>query len=179
MGDDDKDSFRDAMRGVRPLPRRGAPAAPAAPRNAGRRVRAARRAELVEIPAGPDAAALPAAGDTLDYARPGTPRDALRRLRRGQYAPQAEIDLHGLRMEAAQDALRGFVADAAARGLRCVRVIHGKGSRSGAGGPVLKRAVDYWLRRMQPVAAFVSARPADGGTGAVYVLLAGRRSGAR
>ena len=93
-------------------------------------------------------------------------------MRRGQFAVQAEIDLHGLGREAAHDALREFVADAVTSGLRCVRVIHGKGRRSGSRGPVIKRVVDHWLRRMEPVVAFVSARPVDGGTGAVYVLLA-------
>lgn len=119
----------------------------------------------------PDDAAMLEAGDALEFARPGTSRDVLRKLRRGQLAVQAEIDLHGLGREAAHDALREFVAASAGRGLRCVRVIHGKGRRSGAHGPVLKRVVDHWLRRMASVTAFVSARPVDGGTGAAYVLL--------
>jgi DNA-nicking Smr family endonuclease len=57
------------------------------------------------------------------------------------------------------------------RGLRCIRVIHGKGLRSGPAGPVLKEEVDHWLRKLDNVAAFASARPVDGGTGALYVLL--------
>ena len=112
-------------------------------------------------------------GDELAFARPGTSPDVVRKLRRGRWAVQAEIDLHGLGRHAAHDALREFIAASAARGLRCVRVIHGKGRGSGAQGPVIKRIVDHWLRRMAPVAAFVSARPVDGGTGAVYVLLTG------
>jgi DNA-nicking Smr family endonuclease len=174
MGADD-DIFRDAMRGVRPLPRRGAPPAPPRPRATARFTRAERSAVLKESLAEPGDPSLTESGEALAYARPGTSRDALRRLRRGQYALQAEIDLHGLGREAAHEALRDFVADAVEHGLHCVRVIHGKGRRSGAGGPILKRVVDHWLRRMQPVAAFVSARPVDGGTGAVYVLLSGRR----
>ena len=85
---------------------------------------------------------------------------------------EAEIDLHGLGRHAAHEALREFLADAFARGQRCVRVIHGKGRGSGPRGPVLKHVVNHWLRRMDAVAAFASARPVDGGTGAVYVLLA-------
>ena len=125
----------------------------------------------------PEDAALLESGDELCFARPGTSRAALRRLRRGQYAVQAEIDMHGLGREAAHEALRDFVAVSVSRDLRCIRVIHGKGRRSGARGPIIKRVVDHWLRRMQHVAAFVSARPVDGGTGAVYVLLAARKDG--
>jgi DNA-nicking Smr family endonuclease len=67
--------------------------------------------------------------------------------------------------------LRQFLNDCVTRRLRCVRVIHGKGLRSGPGGPVLKHVVNHWLRKIENVAAFASARPVDGGTGAVYVLL--------
>jgi DNA-nicking Smr family endonuclease len=96
----------------------------------------------------------------------------LRKLRRGQYRVQAEIDLHGLTVREAKEALREFVADALQRHFRCVRIIHGKGLRSGHRGPVLKGAVSSVLRRIGPVLAYVSARPVDGGTGAIYVLLA-------
>ena len=100
-------------------------------------------------------------------------RSVLRKLKRGQFAIEAEIDLHGLGRHAAHDALAPVPATTACcRGLRCVRVIHGKGLRSGPGGPVLKHVVNHWLRKFENVAAFASARPVDGGTGAVYVLLA-------
>jgi DNA-nicking Smr family endonuclease len=97
--------------------------------------------------------------------------DTLRKLRRGQYAVEAELDLHGLTRHVAHAALRQFLNDCVLRGLRCVRVIHGKGLRSGPSGPVLKEGVDHWLRKLDNVAAFASARPVDGGTGALYVLL--------
>lgn len=110
--------------------------------------------------------------EELFHARPGIQRRVLRRLRRGQYAMQAELDLHGMtRVEAAR-ALTGFLADCRRRGLTGVRIIHGKGRRSANEGPVLKPAVAGWLRRRAEVMAFCSARPVDGGSGAVYVLLA-------
>src|SRR5262249_30051151 len=95
----------------------------------------------------------------------------LRKLRRGQYRVEGEIDLHGLTVEEAKAALREFVAAAVARGAQCIRVVHGKGLRSGHRGPVVKNAANSVLRRMGVVLAFVSARQVDGGTGALYVLL--------
>lgn len=112
-----------------------------------------------------------AAGEHLQFARPSLGRTAMRRLARGGYRVQAELDLHGLTGAEAQAALGRFIADCVEQGLGCVRVIHGKGRGSGHGGPVLKPLVDLWLRRADPVLAFVTARPVDGGTGAVYVLL--------
>jgi DNA-nicking Smr family endonuclease len=113
-----------------------------------------------------------AAGDELVYHRPGVQMSVLKKLRRGQYRVQAEIDLHGLTVAEAKQFLREFLADALERQLRCVRIIHGKGLRSGHRGPVLKGVVSSVLRRVAHVVAYVSARQVDGGTGAVYVLLA-------
>jgi DNA-nicking Smr family endonuclease len=96
----------------------------------------------------------------------------LRRLRRGHYACREELDLHGLTQAEARSALTRFLAEALAHGHRCVRIIHGKGRGSGGRGPVLKSAVNGWLRRHDVVRAFASAPRRDGGTGAVYVLLA-------
>jgi DNA-nicking Smr family endonuclease len=86
---------------------------------------------------------------------------------------QREIDLHGLTVAEAKQALRQFLIAALEARVRCVRIIHGKGLRSGHRGPVLKSAVSAVLRRSGAVLAYVSARPVDGGTGAVYVLLGG------
>lgn len=110
-------------------------------------------------------------GDELGYRSPTVPPDAYKRLRRGKFAIQDEIDLHGLNAKEAREYLGEFIAESRLRGLRCVRVIHGKGKRSGQRGPVLKYKVDNWLRRWSQVLAYCSARPVDGGTGAVYVLL--------
>jgi DNA-nicking Smr family endonuclease len=114
-----------------------------------------------------------AAGDELVYHRAGVQMTVLRKLRRGQYRVQAEIDLHGMTVAEAKQALRDFLADALERQFLCVRIIHGKGLRSGHRGPVLKGAVSSVLRRVGAVVAYVSARQVDGGTGAVYVLLDG------
>jgi DNA-nicking Smr family endonuclease len=111
------------------------------------------------------------AAERLLYQHPSVSRHAMRRLARGGYRVQAAIDLHGMTSREAQKALQDFVADALDRGLTCVRIVHGKGHGSGQQGPVLKRAIDQWLRQWEPVLAYVSARPGDGGTGAVYVLL--------
>lgn len=110
-------------------------------------------------------------GEELNYRRPQVRQSDFRRLRRGQISVAEEIDLHGLSAEQAREALAEFLTDAVGRGLRCVRVIHGKGLRSGPNGPVIKRRISRWLRRRDEVLAFCSARPVDGGTGAIYVLL--------
>ncbi|MCC7412276.1 MAG: Smr/MutS family protein [Gammaproteobacteria bacterium] len=114
-------------------------------------------------------------GEELLFARPGVPRAVWRRLRRGQYAVQDEIDLHGCTVAAAKAAVAAFLRRAGAAQLGCVRIVHGKGRGSPAGRPVLKGKLGNWLRLREEVLAYCSARPVDGGTGAVYVLL--RRSG--
>lgn len=114
-------------------------------------------------------------GDELALRRPGLQDTAFRKLRRGQYRVEDELDLHGMTLPEAKHGLRAFLATALSRGLRCVRIVHGKGLGSGPRGPVLKNAVNVVLRRTDPVVAFCSARQVDGGTGAVYVLLAAPR----
>ncbi|MBA2409301.1 MAG: Smr/MutS family protein [Gammaproteobacteria bacterium] len=116
-------------------------------------------------------------GDALAYSRPGVRKTVMRKLKRGQYRIDAELDLHGLSAPRAQAALYGFMRDARAADIRCVRIIHGKGRRSSNRGPVIKPLVSAWLRRRQEVLAFCSARPVDGGTGAIYVLLTGLAPG--
>jgi len=171
MTNDDENEFRRAMADVRPLRVRKTPPASPRPRATARFARAEREHALFEADV-PHADATPrAAGDELVFRRVGVREALVRRLRRGQIRVEAEVDLHNLGRHAAQHALREFLADCVLRRLRCVRVIHGKGLRSGPGGPVIKAAVDHWLRKIENVAAFASARPADGGTGAVYVLL--------
>jgi len=117
-----------------------------------------------------------AAGDVtgeaaLTFQRPGVRIQVMRRLRRGLIPIEDELDLHGLTQTAARDRLADFIARSRDGGCRCVRIVHGKGYRSGARGPVLKSAVNLWLRRHTDVMAFVSARAIDGGGGALYVLL--------
>lgn len=108
------------------------------------------------------------------FVRPGLSRQTLRRLRRGDWHIQAELDLHGLTKIEAKHELAEFLHECKRRGGRCVRIIHGKGLRSPNKEPVLKHHVRHWLTQRDEVLAYVSARPADGGEGAVVVLLRGR-----
>lgn len=110
-------------------------------------------------------------GEELGFARPGLQHRTLKRLRRGQHAVQAECDLHGLTVVEARQTLSAFLHECQAQGLGCVRIIHGKGHGSHQRIPILKSKIGGWLRQRDEVLAFCSARPADGGTGAVYVLL--------
>jgi DNA-nicking Smr family endonuclease len=110
-------------------------------------------------------------GDEISFRRDGVQDRVMRRLKRGEYRVEDVCDLHGLRVDEAKAALRQFLADALARQLQCVRIIHGKGHGSGNRGPVLKSAVNLVLRKTAPVLAFTSARRVDGGTGAINVLL--------
>jgi len=117
--------------------------------------------------------------DELSFRRPHIAPDVTARLRRGHWAIQAQIDLHGLRRDEARDALAAFLRAARQRGLRCVRVVHGKGLGSPGRQPVLKGKVRAWLVQKDEVLAFVQARAADGGHGALLVLLAGHGGAAR
>ena len=112
-------------------------------------------------------------GTRIEFARPGLQRRELRRLRRGHHPIQDQLDLHGLFASEAERAVLEFIDRARARGLRCVRIIHGKGRSSAKGRPILKAVVDRWLRRCDGVLAFCPAPENAGGTGAVHVLLRG------
>ena len=110
-------------------------------------------------------------GDELLFLRDGLSNRVLKKLRRGFWATQDNLDLHGLRTEEARTLLVSFLNDALKHGFRCVRIVHGKGLRSRNAEPVLKRKVGNWLAQRDEVLAFVQARAADGGGGAVAVLL--------
>lgn len=110
-------------------------------------------------------------GEELLYTRPGLQYTVIRKLRRGQYAIEAQLDLHGATVAQARERVNAFLNSARLQGKRCVRIIHGKGNTSAGKLPVLKGKVNSWLRQKDEVLAFCSARPNDGGTGAVYVLL--------
>jgi DNA-nicking Smr family endonuclease len=109
--------------------------------------------------------------DGLSYRRPGVNADVVTRLRRGQWTITAELDLHGLRREEARDTLAAFVRDAARKGTRCLRVVHGKGHGSPGRQPVLKNKVQRWLAQCSEVLAFTQAPGPEGGAGALLVLL--------
>jgi DNA-nicking Smr family endonuclease len=169
---DDTALFREATRDVKPLSRTARVAGDAPkPRARARFTRADPLRVLEETLYGsPDEPELIAADPTL-FARPGVADVTLRKLRRGQYRIQAELDLHGLTQAEAKVQLREFLITALQRNVRCVRIVHGKGLRSGPKGPVLRQLVNGALRRTSQVLAFASARQVDGGTGALYVLL--------
>lgn len=111
---------------------------------------------------------------SLSYSRPGIGPDVVRKLRRGHWTIQDQLDLHGLRRDDARDMVADFLRRSGVRGFRCVRIIHGKGLGSVNQEPVLKKMVHKWLAQKEEVVAFCQAKAADGGSGAVVVLLKGR-----
>lgn len=169
--EDDARAFREAVRGARPLrhPPRASHRERPPPRARFRR--ADQEAVLAESLTLSAAELEVESGDELSFRRAGVQDGVMRKLRRGHYRTEAELDLHGLVVEEAREAVRAFLARAVARHLRCVRIVHGKGLGSGPRGPVLKKAVNLILRKTAPVLAFCSARQIDGGTGAIYVLI--------
>jgi len=114
-------------------------------------------------------------GEELLFARSGLQRSTFRRLRRGDFALEAELDLHGYTSSEAGVHIVEFLNDAQVHGWRCVRIIHGKGLGSPGRQPILKSKLNSWLKKRDEVLAFASARPEHGGTGAVYVLLKKRK----
>lgn len=166
---DDEKVFADAMRDVKPLKVRDKVAHERLrPKAEARLSRAASREVLADSLNGTIDDSY---GEEIAFHRPGVSQKTLRELRRGRYSIEEEIDLHGLNRAQAHAAMKEFIADARARRLGCVRVIHGKGSRSGPEGPVLKGAVQHWLAQWNDVLAVCSANRRHGGEGAVYVLL--------
>lgn len=169
---DDSGLFRRLMSDAKPL-RHSAKAPPHRPGVAPRArfARSDEQAALRESLEGDIDETEAGGGEHLRFHRASIGRRTMRRLARGYYSVQAEIDLHGMTVPEARGALHDFLNECHLRGHSCVRVVHGKGLGSGDRGPVLKRSVNRWLRRWNAVLAFVSARQIDGGTGAVYVLL--------
>lgn len=165
--------FHEAVAGVTPLTPHGRflhPPAPCLPlpRHGFMDEREALRASMSDPVRWDEDTAFEA--DT-SYLRPGLSRQILRRLRRGEWPPQAELDLHGLTKVEAKTELVDFLLECKRRGARCVRIIHGKGLGSRNREPVLRIHVRHWLTQRDEVLAFVEARPVDGGSGAVIVLL--------
>ena len=169
---DDIALFHEAIGPVRKLPEPVAEAPrpePPAPRPRSREadedlaLRQSRFEPFAAAPLGP--------GDVLEYLREGHSPRLLRRLKRGHYAVRDELDLHRMSQAQAESSLRAFLAEARLEGHGCVRIVHGKGLRSGDSGPVLKALVDRMLRLRSDVLAFASAPAPEGGSGAVLVLL--------
>lgn len=171
---DDAALFREAVGPVRELP--AAPPAPSGPKPRPRPRMGERDEEEARqaFRRGLEADVLEA-GDALSWRRDDLPPRVLQRLRRGDYAAQDELDLHHTDVARAEALLRTFLKEAVQAGVGCVRIVHGKGLHSETGVPVLKNLVDRLLRQRADVLAFHSAPPAQGGRGAVLVLLRQRR----
>jgi DNA-nicking Smr family endonuclease len=169
----EKDLFADAVGAVVPLRKSATPHLPRArpPAVARQRQRDEAAALVESISDAFDVESLLETDDALSFRRRGVGLDVVRKLRRGVWVLQDEIDLHGLRSDAARERVADFLRDSARAGLRCVRVVHGKGLGSPGREPVLKAKVKSWLMQRSEVLAFTHARPADGGHGALIVLL--------
>lgn len=169
--DEDAELFRTAMQGVRPRAPTARVHTDSRKPEPRARYREADDLEVLrEMLLDPDPELLEH-GETLHYRAPGIQDGVLRRLRRGHYRIERDLDLHGCNRDQARHAIAHFLAECQARDQRCVRIVHGKGNGSPNSGPVLKRLLDGWLRKRRDVLAFCSARPVDGGSGAIYVLL--------
>lgn len=172
MNDNDDAEFGRAMSGAKPLKRsERAPHAKPKPRAKARFARADERAVLAESLEDNLDVIEQDSGGALRFQRQHVGRRTMRKLARGGYSVQDEIDLHGMTLAEAKPRLADFIDYSTTQGKLCVRVVHGKGLGSGERGPVLKNAVNRWLRNWDSVLAFASTRQVDGGTGAVYVLL--------
>ena len=174
---DEETLLRDALKGVAPL-RDSGRAALQRPPPAPIPVQALRDDELVLQESLSDQMPMEVGletGEELVFLRNGLSNQILKKLRRGFWATQDHLDLHGLRVEEARTLLVSFLNDALKDGFRCVRIVHGKGLRSKNAEPVLKRKIGNWLGQRDEVLAFVQARPEDGGGGAVMVLLKAKR----
>ena len=166
--EDDKKFFREQMTGVRKLSTDRAPLARPKPRPHARFARDDEKQVLRDSLSGEPGID---AHEEVAFSRPGITPSVLKKLRRGKYSISDELDLHGLNVTEARSALNDFIVECRTRGYRCVRIIHGKGTRSGISGPVLKPRVYRWLRRSDAILAYTTAHNADGGSGALYVLL--------
>jgi len=167
---EDLQLFQDAVGKVRRLDHHAPPARPRpAPEPTQSRLDEARvPAELMRSLIDPAEIEV---GEELSYLKAGLSPRLLRRLKRGHFSIADEIDLHQMTTDVARSAIKQFLNECQRHGKLCVRIIHGKGLRSRAQGPVLKRLTDSMLRHRSDVLAFASAPPAEGGTGAVIVLL--------
>ncbi len=173
---DDGALFRESMGEVRKIVAKAEPTRPAPPAPDARMSRADEAHVLIELHELPDNADLLEwssleGADRMQYLANGYPLKILRKLRRGQFKVQDEIDLHHMPLAVAKTSLNAFLQEAKQRRIACVLLIHGKGLRSGSTGPVLKNMLDRDLRRRQDVIGFTSAPLAQGGTGALLVLL--------
>ena len=172
MNEKDIDEFRRAVSGAKPLSSgERVPHHKVKPKPKARFTRADEREVLNESLDDDIDTIEHGYGAALRFHRSSVGKRTMRKLAKGGYSVQDEIDLHGMTVAEAKPRLADFIDYSARQGRLCVRVVHGKGLGSGNRGPVLKNAVNRWLRKWDSVLAFVSTRQVDGGTGAIYVLL--------
>jgi DNA-nicking Smr family endonuclease len=170
--DNDKDEFRRAIPDAKPLKSEDrVPEMKPKPKPRARFAKADEREALHESLRDDIDTIEHGYGAALRFQRASVGRRTMRKLSRGGYSVQDEIDLHGMTVAEARQRLVDFISYSASQGKLCVRVVHGKGLGSGDRGPVLKNSVNRWLRQWDTVLAFVSTPQVDGGTGAIYVLL--------
>ena len=169
----EKNLFINAAGVVNPLPdKRRAVLAKPRPEPIARQTALDDQAVLIEAISDEfDVSTLMDADEHMSFRQPGIGTDVTRKLRRGDWSIQRQLDLHGLRRDDAREALSHFIREAHKHGIRCVRVVHGKGLGSPGKAPILKSKVQRWLVQKKEVLAFVQAKPADGGAGALVVLL--------
>lgn len=171
LSPEDQALFRASVDDVKPLPQSPIPSPPPPP-PARPRPKERKEPPLIDDRLSDGHEATPLENDDeLLFSRSGLQHKVLRKLRRGQIPISAELDLHGLRVEEARQALSHFLHRCQLEQQQCVRIIHGKGYRSANNQAVLKSKVNHWLRQHDEVLAFCSAQVRHGGTGAAYVLL--------
>jgi DNA-nicking Smr family endonuclease len=171
--------FEEEMAGVAPLAadprgRLGAPPPAPAPRRARASDEAEAYAQLADLVEGAGSFDIADSDEYIEGIAPGIDKRLLRKLRKGDYAVQGHLDLHGMTSDEARAEVETFVESALGAGKRCLLIIHGRGLNSKHNIPVLKERLKVWLTRgriARRVLAFATARPSDGGAGAVYVLL--------
>lgn len=175
---DDKASFADAFAAfhgdasdVKPVLNDKAPVFKRKPKPIPRQAQLDDRAVMEELLHGEIDAEDLIGSEHLSYARPGVQNSVMRKLRKGSFAIQAELDLHGFSVVEARQETALFLIACAADGLRCVRIIHGKSAHTPGKAPKIKNMLARWLPARSQILALCSARPEDGGTGALYVLL--------
>ena len=171
ISDEDINLFREAVKDTLPLRQDKFVPEKSKPKPRPSKTEEDQRSVMEEIVDSDFDSATVERGDELLFHRPGLQKLTLRKLRRGQFSIEDELDLHGMKVEEARAALSGFIKHCQSRNKRCVRIVHGKGLGSANKFPVIKNKVNNWLQKREEVMAFCSARPIDGGTGAIYLLL--------
>ncbi len=159
IDEEDRALFRQAVAGIRPV------------RSESRAPHRTRRSTVAPRSKGEELPETLVPGETLTYLKPGADQRILKKLRQGKIPPETQLDLHGCTRREAEALLRLFLQECLQDQVRCALIIHGKGWRSEGFRPVLKSALNQWLRQYSQVLAFCSAKPRHGGSGALYVVL--------